>query len=1217
MTSLSDLLNEPVVSRLGWMLLHSVWLGMVVAFVIAILHAILPKRAAGVRYIAACFGMVMTAVLPVVALHFFGSPETGAKPLVALTPGDTPDPTHEPVTPTTPAVPIVNAPGRANVVLQSEPQTHDPMPPAPLADAPAPPIPWQERVVRGCQHLLPWLVAGWLMGVSFMSLRLLAGWIEVQRMKRRLIEPVSETLRRTLDDLGTRVGVSQPVRLLRSGLARVPMAMGWLRPVILLPASAMTGLTEEQLRAVIAHELAHIRRYDYLVNLLQSVIETLLFYHPAVWWLSHRIRVEREHCCDDIAVRVCGNRVSYARALTELEVLRCGSGFMAPAATSGSLPSRVRRLLNVPTARSLHSGRSLAGLLTVLVVIVIGMTVLTSPLMTLAEADDGTSDPVVSRKVIELADYKVEVSVTPGNAKPMLGEPVYLSLKATNLGDSTIILEHGGDSRGILSSRFSITAVDAEGRPVKDPHANAPNFGGPVWYAEIAPGMSYSEKVFLPLWCAFEYTGKHTVTCVRTLDLSSDKDGRSHQQHQPVELSCELDIQPYDRKAMGEVITQWGEQVSVAEKVDLVNACRALAYIDDKRVVPWLAEGVAKGDYTNKIPAIDGLAKHPTAASAEALTSPLRDMKDHAVREHAGRALARMAMQDDAARFLIAELETAQGEERAKIMTGSGHAGSSLAWDPLMSGIKDEDTSVRHAAAEALGVLGDPRAIAVLKGLLTDGDHGLRVAAVKGLLALDQPMRAEWLTPVIKATTDINDRNFHESIRLLQLYGKEQAAPGLVGCLHFDDPSPRNSFNMFLLQYIEASPNGPKYYYKFHHDPNTDGTPEQIENNRRILAELKQWLDDANAGAGVRGQPEWGEAVEGVKARLKPDQIEWRFGEVPTLKADLRNEGYGEYVVPQAQETCELEVDGIWHFWMGPVDVLESLLRANSEHKNIPVTLGEHWYPKDAAEAPKLEVGEHTVRLAFFLGRYHDLSEPRQFRVISNPVEIEILPAIADSEARLKPGVRDLARRAIEIEADNSPPFEGPDQRTTGLDLTPILKATGQTDVVRSFPVDRGKWETEIEQFGKEGKVWTLCALLDHAEADVKLGAARELSKRAGPEQVPVLLAAAKRNNYGVSGSENATIHALYRKYLKRGLERATSLALTPAGLTLVIYPPPGNPVTIRSEDNPAYFEAEVDFQKVDSWLRERFQIINSAETTRSQPATAPADSPEQPARLR
>src|SRR5580692_6312419 len=119
------------------------------------------------------------------------------------------------------------------------------------------------------------------------------------------------------------------IRVLISTVAESPSVIGWLRPVILLPAATLAGLEPEQLQAVLAHEIAHIRRHDYLVNLAQTVVETLLFYHPAVWWVSARIRHERELCCDDAAVAMCGDAVFYARALTSLERLRAATPRLA------------------------------------------------------------------------------------------------------------------------------------------------------------------------------------------------------------------------------------------------------------------------------------------------------------------------------------------------------------------------------------------------------------------------------------------------------------------------------------------------------------------------------------------------------------------------------------------------------------------------------------------------------------------------------------------------------------------------------------------------------------------------------------------------------------------------------------------------------------------------------------------------------------------------
>src|SRR5262249_39837074 len=145
------------------------------------------------------------------------------------------------------------------------------------------------------------------------------------------------------------MAVRRPIRVLISVMSDSPSVVGWLRPVILLPAGAIMGLTPLQLEAILAHEIGHIKRYDYLVNIFQMVIEGLLFYHPAVWWTSKRIRVERELCCDDLAVRYSGNALRYARALTILERLRLSVPAAAMASTGGPLMYRIQRLVGVRT----------------------------------------------------------------------------------------------------------------------------------------------------------------------------------------------------------------------------------------------------------------------------------------------------------------------------------------------------------------------------------------------------------------------------------------------------------------------------------------------------------------------------------------------------------------------------------------------------------------------------------------------------------------------------------------------------------------------------------------------------------------------------------------------------------------------------------------------------------------------------------------------------
>ena len=154
-------------------------------------------------------------------------------------------------------------------------------------------------------------------------------------------------MQQVLSALHARLGIHRTVKLLNSVHVQGPIVIGWFKPAILLPVGCMTGLSTLQIEAVLAHELAHIRRHDYLVNLLQSAVEVVLFYHPAIWWVSKEICREREHCCDDLAVAICGDRLAYAKALSSLEARRNSVPAGALAATGGAFKMRITRLLGL------------------------------------------------------------------------------------------------------------------------------------------------------------------------------------------------------------------------------------------------------------------------------------------------------------------------------------------------------------------------------------------------------------------------------------------------------------------------------------------------------------------------------------------------------------------------------------------------------------------------------------------------------------------------------------------------------------------------------------------------------------------------------------------------------------------------------------------------------------------------------------------------------
>src|SRR5262245_38044107 len=319
---------------LGWTLIHFTWQGTLVALSLAGVLRMLRGASTNMRYAAACVALLLMSSLPlftitIISLSTPGKTVSGSPPQFVAQPASQPQPVE--IEPT-----IV--PTQADI-------------------ASAPPQPRLFIRPVNITPLLPWMILLWLLGVVFFSLRLSGGWLYTQRLKSCGTRPLEQGWEQTLRRLCDQLRAPRPARLLESALVKVPMVVGWLRPVIVLPASALAGLTTQQLEAIIAHELAHIRRHDYLINLLQALIETLLFYHPAVWWVSRRIRQEREHCCDDLAVAVCGDAFTYARALLEMEQLRAAGPQLAMAANGGSLMNRIQRLIGEqPRATSPFAG---------------------------------------------------------------------------------------------------------------------------------------------------------------------------------------------------------------------------------------------------------------------------------------------------------------------------------------------------------------------------------------------------------------------------------------------------------------------------------------------------------------------------------------------------------------------------------------------------------------------------------------------------------------------------------------------------------------------------------------------------------------------------------------------------------------------------------------------------------------------------------------------
>jgi beta-lactamase regulating signal transducer with metallopeptidase domain len=214
--------------------------------------------------------------------------------------------------------------------------------------------------VSSITEWLPWIDAFWLMGVVVLSCRSLGGWWLIQRLRTAAAEEAPAAVIASFQRIAAALGIERSVMLRVSRTIAGPLTVGVLRALVLLPLSAATSLSEEELQVVLAHELAHIRRADFFWNLVQTFIETLFFFHPAVWWIGGRLRHERELCCDDLALTVCPDRVVYARALYRLEEQR-RSNWQLAMALDGHQPAqtlrmRIARILGEPPAHTAGRG---------------------------------------------------------------------------------------------------------------------------------------------------------------------------------------------------------------------------------------------------------------------------------------------------------------------------------------------------------------------------------------------------------------------------------------------------------------------------------------------------------------------------------------------------------------------------------------------------------------------------------------------------------------------------------------------------------------------------------------------------------------------------------------------------------------------------------------------------------------------------------------------
>ncbi len=296
---------HPHLQALAWALIHFLWQGLLLGLAAALAFRLRRGSHPQTRYVLGLGFMGLALASPLITWWILHS---------------------------SPALPPLPGPSELGEITEG------------FATSTAEPLSLHLRLRLALASALPWILGVWAVGSTALALRLAGGWLWLQRLKARM-EPLEEVWEARLRDLAHRMGFH---RAFRAGLSREitsPLVIGWIRPVLLLPASLLTGMDPMGVEALLAHEVAHLRRYDVLFNWMQCAVEVLLFYHPAVWWLSRRTRLERECACDDAAVAYCGDPLRYAETLNLLDDLQTLDLIPAQAAHGANLMYRITRLL--------------------------------------------------------------------------------------------------------------------------------------------------------------------------------------------------------------------------------------------------------------------------------------------------------------------------------------------------------------------------------------------------------------------------------------------------------------------------------------------------------------------------------------------------------------------------------------------------------------------------------------------------------------------------------------------------------------------------------------------------------------------------------------------------------------------------------------------------------------------------------------------------------
>jgi beta-lactamase regulating signal transducer with metallopeptidase domain len=288
---MNNILTPEIIEAVGWTIVHSLWQSIAVALILLLLLVSLRQRSAQIKYFISFVSLIAVLIGSAVTFYKAYQHATEKKEI---------------------AEKMVSTPGYISGILQSKLTGEAP-------DGNTLDIRYVKIRVFMQRHF-DTIVVAWILGIFLLMVRFMGGIVYTRRLRTRQTVNLSDEWLLKITELSSKFGIHQRIEAFCSSLARVPMTLGYMKPVIIIPLSAITGLAPKEIEAIIAHELAHVARNDYFFNLIQSLIEIVFFYNPTVWLISSKIRTEREHCCDMLAIEATNDRLAYVKTLANIQL---------------------------------------------------------------------------------------------------------------------------------------------------------------------------------------------------------------------------------------------------------------------------------------------------------------------------------------------------------------------------------------------------------------------------------------------------------------------------------------------------------------------------------------------------------------------------------------------------------------------------------------------------------------------------------------------------------------------------------------------------------------------------------------------------------------------------------------------------------------------------------------------------------------------------------